>query len=96
MQGQISSDCESTDLQEHLTILTECIQFETNKIVMRKNCITPKLVAALETCQLGLIKFKSSSASNTGWNEDACLLLGYKLDLEMIVGYNSWWENSEL
>ena len=53
LQESMSSDSELTDLQENLPNLTEA-QSNINKTVMRKNCITPKLVATLGRCQLSM------------------------------------------
>lgn len=51
LQESISSDSELMDLQENLPNLTET-RSKKKKTVMRKNFITPKLVAALHRCQL--------------------------------------------
>jgi len=54
LQENLSSDSEIMDLQENLPIPTESTPPDTNKTSMRKNFITPKLVAALDRCQLSM------------------------------------------
>lgn len=56
LQENSSSESEIVDLQENVPFLTETrtTQSDTNKTSMRKNFITPKLVAALNRCQLSM------------------------------------------
>lgn len=49
-----SSNSEITELQEHLPIPVENKQPDTIKTSVNKNFITPKLVAALDRCQLSM------------------------------------------
>lgn len=54
LQENLSFDSEIMDLQENLLFPSESTQSNTNKTSMRKNFITPKLVAALDRCQLSM------------------------------------------
>lgn len=54
LQETSSSDSEITDLQEDLPIPIESKQPDTIKTSVKKNFVTPKLVAALDRCQLSM------------------------------------------
>lgn len=52
LQENTSAYSKLTDLPVHLPILTEST--DTKKILLRKKCVTPKLVALLDRCQLSI------------------------------------------
>lgn len=54
LQETSSSDSEVTDLQEDLSIPIERTQPDSIKTSMKKNFVNPKLVVALDRCQLNV------------------------------------------
>lgn len=75
LQNDSSSDSNENDmhLKEDFPTLIENIQPGTSKTTMRKNFITPKLVAALDRCQLSMrdsVFILEATIEALGYNTD--------------------------